>query len=228
MRRWVLVISAAVAIQLTLAGSLSAASFQGLGFLSGGGRSFAHDVSGDGSVVVGYGFLANGREAFRWTAGGGIEGLGDLAGGIFFGEASSISADGSTIVGFSFSANGREAFRWTQGQGMVGLGDLPGSSFRSMAQGVSADGSTVVGYSLGSDAMAFYWTTSGGMVPLGNGSGYVGLSVEAVSSDGLTVVGWGAVMQQGGRKRMAWLAWGCCRAESTTTVSPMMFPRMVR
>ncbi len=200
MRRWVLVISAAFAIQLISAGSLSAASFQGLGFLPGGGGSVAKDVSGDGSVVVGYGDSANSsNEAFRWTAGGGIEGLGDLAGGLFLSEASSISADGSTIVGFSYSANGREAFRWTASEDMVDLGDLPGS-FRSMANGVSADGSVIVGYSFGSNSMAFYWTNNGGMVPLGNGSDYVNLSVEAISSDGLTVIG------QGGSHAARWTA----------------------
>ncbi len=192
MRRCVLVISAVVAIQLCSAGVLSAASFTRLGFLPGGGKSFANDVSADGSVVVGYGGSSNSStEAFRWTAGGGIEGLGDLAGGSFWGEASSISADGSTIVGYSISTNGMEAFRWTEGQGMIGLGDLPGLSFRSEAVGVSADGSVIVGSGIARDGRTFYWTTNGGMVPLGNGSGYVSLSVEAVSGDGLTVVGEG-------------------------------------
>ncbi len=58
-------------------------SFQGLGDLTGGGvGSFASGVSGDGSVVVGRSFGASGTEAFRWTSGGGMVGLGDLTGGL--------------------------------------------------------------------------------------------------------------------------------------------------
>jgi probable HAF family extracellular repeat protein len=63
-----------------------AASFQGLGDLSGGSfYSYANGVSADGSVVVGRGSSANGNEAFRWTQGTGMVGLGDLSGGIFSG-----------------------------------------------------------------------------------------------------------------------------------------------
>ncbi len=35
-------------------------------------------LSADGSVVVGVSNSASGTEAFRWTAGGGMVGLGDL------------------------------------------------------------------------------------------------------------------------------------------------------
>ena len=85
------------------------------------------------------------NEAFRWTMGGGMVGLGDLPGGSFHSAANSVSADGSVVVGFSSSGNGNEAFIWTAGGGMVGIGDLPGGTFSSNAVDISADGSVVVG-----------------------------------------------------------------------------------
>lgn len=46
-----------------------------------GWQSEAYDVSDDGSVVVGFANSDPGREAFRWTAAGGMVGLSDLVGG---------------------------------------------------------------------------------------------------------------------------------------------------
>ena len=104
--------------------------FSGLGDLPGGSFfSIATGVSADGSVVVGSGTPAltvSNREAYRWTAAGGMVGLGDLAGSIFSSSARGVSADGTVIVGRGVSASGTEAYRWTAGSGMVGLGDLPG------------------------------------------------------------------------------------------------------
>src|SRR4051812_11944852 len=83
--------------------------FQPLGDLPGGDfHSEGWYVSGDGNTVVGVGNSAAGTEAYRWTAGGGMVGLGNLPGksGSF---ANATSADASVIVGWS----GNEAFRWT-------------------------------------------------------------------------------------------------------------------
>ncbi len=53
-------------------------SFQGLGDLAGGAfNSIALGVSADGSIVVGWSSIASGNEAFHWTSGGGMVGLGD-------------------------------------------------------------------------------------------------------------------------------------------------------
>ena len=113
------------------------ATFQGLGDLSGGSfSSYAHDVSADGSTVVGWSKSASGNEAFRWTSTSGMVGLGDLSGGSFGSYARGVSADGSIVVGRGKSASGSEAFRWTSASGMVGLGDLPGDDFWSEAVGV--------------------------------------------------------------------------------------------
>ena len=45
-------------------------------------------------------------EAFRWTTGGGMVGLGDLPGGNFYSDADGVSGDGSVVVGCSDSASG--------------------------------------------------------------------------------------------------------------------------
>jgi probable HAF family extracellular repeat protein len=176
----------------------------GLGDLPDGGfSSRARAVSADGLVVVGHGTSASGTEAFRWTSGGGMVGLGDLAGGGFFSEAHALSADGSVVVGQSLSASGYEAFRWTSGGGMVGLGDLAGGSSYSVAFGVSADGSVVVGYGTSATGSeAFIWDATNGMRNLesvlatdfGLGAALTGWTLnaaEAVSADGLTIVGSG-------------------------------------
>ena len=119
-------------------------------------------------------------------------------------SALGVSADGSVVVGSSKSASsggtGRtEAFRWTQATGMVGLGVLPGGYFSSSALGVSADGSVVVGYS-DSENEAFIWNSTQGMRSLQQVltndygldlTGWFLYQANAISADGLTVVGYG-------------------------------------
>jgi probable HAF family extracellular repeat protein len=169
-----------------------------LGFLYSG----ASGVSADGSVVVGSSDYAGSQEAFRWTAGGGMVGLGHLPGGIFASAAAGVSADGSVVVGFSYSRSGYEdAFRWTAGTGMLALGnDYP--DMDKHATGISGDGSVVVGNmepALGGPGReAFRWTAGGGIVPLGDLPGGYFLSVSSgVSGDGSVVVGVGSTASGG-------------------------------
>jgi probable HAF family extracellular repeat protein len=167
--------------------NLPAASFLALGDLPGGAfDSVAHDVSEDGTTVVGFGTSASGREAFRWTAATGMVGLGDLPGDRFESVALGVSADGSVVVGYGAPNPFTEAFRWTAADGMVGIGFLPGQDI-SDAQGVSADGTVIVG---GASARPFRWTAAGGMTELGDlpGGGTFG-EAFAVSADGSVVVG---------------------------------------
>jgi probable HAF family extracellular repeat protein len=159
-------------------------------------RSYANGVSADGSVVVGGVALmipgaSSWAEAFRWTSGEGIVGLGDLPGGRSYSSAHGVSADSLVIVGGSDSTLGYEAFRWTSSDGMVGLGDLPGGDYFSHAAGVSADGAVVVGFSnLISSPEAFRWTSSEGMVGLGDlPGGSFDSRATAVSADGSITVG---------------------------------------
>lgn len=170
----------------------------GLGDLPGGGvggiffRSDAFGVSADGLVVVGFGTSDLGREAFRWTDGGGMVALGDLPKG--FGSLQSIahgvSGDGSVVVGCGRCfGDDHEGFRWTADGGMVGLGnlELPEGSFKITPTAVSADGLVVVGDTRQSNTReAFRWTANGGMVPLG---GAQDSRVLAVSADGSVAVG---------------------------------------
>ena len=160
---------------------------QGLGYLPGETWSSAHDVSADGSVVVGTSDTPEGSqgEAFRWTESSGMVGIGDLPGGGSQSQAYGVSTDGSVVVGQGSAVSGYEAFRWTQSGGMVGLGDLPGGELDSWAFGVSADGSVVVGYSWSAWDLheGFRWTASEEMIGLGGGK------ARAVSADGLVVVG---------------------------------------
>ena len=166
----------------------------GLGFLAGSKlESFAYDVSGDGTVVVGESFSPSGDEAFRWTSDDGMVALGDLEDGNFDSRVNDVSTDGSVLVGQGHSNSGGEAMRWTSGSGMVGLGDLPGTGFDSIANGVSGDGSVVVGSSsstFGSEA--FRWISADGMVGLGDlAGGRFESSASAISADGSVVVGRG-------------------------------------
>jgi probable HAF family extracellular repeat protein len=178
----------------------------GLGDLPGGpstAGSDAYAISSNGSVVVGYGTAAgrpipsggstaSTREAFRWTAATGLVSLGVLPGSYQGTEARAVSSDGAVIVGVGTNASGfPEAFRWTAATGLQSLGFLPGCN-QSTATGVSADGSVIVGYSKGSSIpeKAFRWTQANGMVELGAlPSGYVSSHANAISADGLVVVG---------------------------------------
>jgi probable HAF family extracellular repeat protein len=161
--------------------------FTGLGDLLGGFfDSFAYGVSADGTAVVGYSNSAAGMEAFRWTPGNGMAGLG-------FPQAFAASADGSVVVGYRHLANRAEPVRWTRDGGIVGLGKSADDSWGA-AVGVSADGSVIVGgYDPDFDPcnnIAFVWTNggrTGRWVHLPNGVRRC--DARAVSADGAVMVG---------------------------------------
>ncbi len=194
MKRSILVVWMALLVGLVGTAALKAATFEGLGDLAGGGiESKAWGVSADGSVVVGVSWSDLGMEAFRWTPGQGMVGLGSLPGSTATGSrAYGVSDDGSVVVGVgALNWEMSEAFRWTADGGMVGLGDLPGGLMNdSQANDVSADGSVVVGTSAASGGeRAFMWTADGGMVNLGTPSDLHDSYGRAVSADGSVVVG---------------------------------------
>jgi probable HAF family extracellular repeat protein len=110
------------------------------------------------------------------------------------------NSDGSVVVGLSHP----HAFRWTVIDGMQDLGTLGG--IEALALDVSGDGSVVVGNSSlktsGSDNIpqhAFRWTlTMQSLQDLGTlGTGDIS-SGNAVSADGLVVVGESSTMPQPG------------------------------
>lgn len=181
------------AVFLALAVQARAAEIIGLGNLP----SFdvfgeATAVSDDGGTVVGYTVSTFSNEAYRWTPGTGILGLGFLE---YMPEsltpssvASAVSGNGQAIAGTNQAEPGNEAFLWTLTGGMVGLGDLPGGETTSTAHGISSDGTTVVGHSWSdSGRESFVWTQAAGMVGIGNAPAGTNSPI-AVSGDGSTVV----------------------------------------
>jgi probable HAF family extracellular repeat protein len=178
-------------------------------------RCAARAVSANGSVVVGESrHESSYDEAFRFHADSGLIQLGVLPGdssSVAFG----VSADGSVIVGSSVGA-ASQAFRWTQQAGMIGLGALPEGSCNSSAYGVSADGSIIVGQCYSDGRLeAFIWDAAHGMRSLRQAlesqfdlgaslAGWKLQSANAVSADGLFVVGYGT---NPSGDREAWLAY---------------------
>ena len=122
-----------------------------LGYLAGGTSSTAKAANADGSVIVGNAVTFGGMNAFRWTATGGMVGLGTLGGRNS--EANAVSDNGTVVVGRSGRADASSsAFRWTESTGMLSVDDwLRGSGvtlasdITSDARGVSADGTIIVG-----------------------------------------------------------------------------------
>ncbi len=106
----------------------------------GNGLGEANAVSTDGAVVFGISESNGVREAFRWTASGGMQGLGSGTGDLY-----AMSADGSVIVG--------EGIIWDSNHGVRSLlqvfSDLDVSGFDTWtnisATNISADGRTIVG-----------------------------------------------------------------------------------
>lgn len=188
-----------LSIPLVTAQEAHEATFEGLGFIPGGGfqSSPASGVSEDGLVVVGSGESVFGGvdEAYRWEDGQ-IEGLGFLPVGTES-DATDVSANGAVVVGIGVPHNPEEnpflAFRWTETQGMEALGVLrsDGTGF-SDAYAVSDDGTVVVGDASSDNGIieAFRWSQSEGMQGLGDlPGGTFNSNAFGVSADGSVVVG---------------------------------------
>lgn len=119
-------------------------SFQGLGRVPGTNEvpdytmSYAHDISGDGSVVVGESYTVTASQAhphgFRWESGV----MMDL--GTTF-QAHAASQDGSVITGPSLTGS-KEALRWENGS-IQNLLDQAGLPVEGRPWGISADGSII-------------------------------------------------------------------------------------
>jgi uncharacterized membrane protein len=107
----------------------------------------------DAAVIVGEATSASGIEAFRWTAAGGMAGLGDLSGGDFHSMAFDVSGNGAIVVGTATTSQGLEAFVWDAAHGMrsvrevlIAAGVTSVESWRlTEATGISADGRTLIG-----------------------------------------------------------------------------------
>jgi len=176
---------------------------QGLGILganpAGNLRSYANGVSADGSVITGgtsssavTATSSSSTELCRWTAGGGMVGLGLLPGG-GSSNGTGISNDGNAIVGYG-SAPGYNTLQsavWTSTGGLQVIGDLPGGDAFSYAWAISGDGSTIAGLGTNSSNQteAFQWTQSGGIVGLGVPAGNARSEAYGINNDGSIIVG---------------------------------------
>lgn len=155
----------------------------------GGDSSWAHDVSADGSVTVGWSTTSDGHwRACVWVGGAIVE-L-PLIGGQNS-EAYAVSADGWYVCGWAETTSGkRRAVRWDRRTNTVEvLGTLGGDY--SEAYGISEDGKWVVGVSETENGAlhAFRWSQSTGMQDLGVLPGGTWSRAYDVSADGSTVVG---------------------------------------
>lgn len=159
-----------------------------IGDLAGGNdRSTATGVSNGGRVVVGYAGSAQagefGNEAFRWTPGGGIEGLGFLGpkyDGSYSSNLQDISADGHLAVGGSSSPEHGYAITWSAEDGMQPLpmhedAILVPSIGGAGARAISNDGQWITGTMRLTDPSGdedyltegVLWTPDGEVVRLG-------------------------------------------------------------
>ncbi len=102
-------------------------------------------LSGDGTTIVGQlsATSTSLSQAYRWTAGDGIQYVGP--GSNLSSAARAVTADGRIVVGDRNSESGGEmfAFRWDRTSGAVDL-DL-GSITYTSATGITSDGSVIVG-----------------------------------------------------------------------------------
>jgi probable HAF family extracellular repeat protein len=175
---------------------------ESLGVLPNETRSLANGVSGDGTIVVGNAehdvpgpFPGTGGQAFRWTQGGGMQGLGYLSPNGYRSQAYGISRNGSVIVGTSQS-NGafgpEEAFRWTTAGGMERLPNLPNAPFPSyQARAANGNGTVIVGECsspISGTTRAVRWTTAG-VQDLGSVPGYLRSFAYAVDDSGSVIGG---------------------------------------
>lgn len=166
-------------------------------------------ISADGSVSVG--MVANtdvngvylDLQAYRWTASGGVQGLGYLPGDDRS-EAYAVTPDGTTILGSSYSSSGTSTLvLWSETGGMTELNSpqIPFYSTLTGGGGISADGQLIMvsGYIQRLD-YPFYFAIDDLLVEAGAGSaieGWSSFSVNGLSGDGNTV--WGQATNPAGR-----------------------------
>lgn len=140
----------------------------------------AYSVSADGTTIVGYAGPSSNRQAFRWTAGGGMTALETN-----FSVGRAASSDGTVVAG-NFGAN---PFVWTQADGII-LNSRPGFVTAGNVS-LSPDGTILVM----PDMIGNYWrwTQAGGWTDTG-----VATTALASWSAGPMVGNDGTIFQLGG------------------------------
>jgi len=158
------------------------AAFTPLGFVPGHLDVSVGAVSGDGRVVIGVGWPADGTSrAVRWRLDTGVA---ELLSPDPYVEPLAVNHSGSVVVGLAQVSDVRmDAFVWTETDGIAILAP------EAVATGVSADGSVVVGIRLVlGGTQAFRWTAEDGAVDLERGQAPFSEAM-GVSADGSVTVG---------------------------------------
>jgi probable HAF family extracellular repeat protein len=132
--------------------------------------ALATDASTDGSVIVGMSsstLVQFSYEPFRWTAAGGMQGLGLLQADHNLATVTGVSGDGLTIVGISgpYSGINRKPFIWDASHGMRELRVVLESDYGMNLSGwtltevteISQDGNTFVGYGTNPQGVTEGW-----------------------------------------------------------------------
>jgi probable HAF family extracellular repeat protein len=183
-----------------------------LGFAPGWFCGDALGVCADGTQVIGQSCGA-GSVATRWTASNGTITL-PLASGATASTVFAVSADGSVILGWCGNPGPgmSDLCRWAAASAWA-VEDLGPMVLPNNVRGASVQTLTVVGTAGlgGSSSHAFLWTPALGMVDLNAYLPTRGISLagweltwaNAVSADGLTIVGHGL---HGGGNAEAWVA----------------------
>jgi len=157
------------------------------------GWSSANAVSGDGSVMTGFGgldFFSNSSEMFRWTPGGGEQLLGDVDGGDFFSNGTCVSNDGGVLGGYGTDDLGHRPVNWTESGGFEVLPTPDGGSGLGRVLGLSHDGLVSVGEAeAGGAFLPARWEGAEGEVLGAPPQGYQVGHAIASNADGSVVIG---------------------------------------
>src|ERR1044072_1580098 len=187
-----------------------------LGVLEVDSQSFSYAVSGDGSIVVGAGYVSDvpgpgaHYHAFRWTTGTGMVDLSTLStSGSAESFANNISNDGSTIIGQSNTDSSPGVmfplpwwYLWTQADGMQEQNSVHNADMfwatGAYGWGISADASVCAGHAtfpqtnLTFGSSSVYWTLSDGHLHYLETPVTAGSYAQAydVSNDGSIIAGY--------------------------------------
>lgn len=172
----------------------AAAGMQPLQLLSYGGGDRCSAISGDGSVMGGFGKGTAGRTPAYWSP----TGAGVILNPNIQGEVYGFNHDGSKSVGTRWFAGGNySAFILDRQTGVfTNLGQLS-STWAAAASDLSDDASVIVGFDYFSlSRKAWVWTASDGIISLNDRLSALGIAgapalqvCRAVSADGSVIVG---------------------------------------
>lgn len=159
---------------------------EGIGGETDGSESSAWGISGDGSTIVGLGWVDAGTaHAIKWTEADGTVDMGSTVPDRSS-RANGVNTDGSVIVGWQDGVTGfRQGAIWIDGKQTL-LTDADGVELGE-AGAVSGDGNWVIGGGM----EAWIWNAEQGLQTIShpNGGPFFRGSSTAVSDDGSVVVG---------------------------------------